>query len=55
MFYAELRTGRYRAAAALPVQGIHFAHTDLSAYSVFEEGLYHGTRAGRAAAGRSSA
>lgn len=32
---------------------IHFAHSDLSAYSVFEEALYHGTRAGAAAAARS--
>jgi hypothetical protein len=29
---------------------VHFAHADLSAYSVFEEALFHGTRAGRAAA-----
>ncbi len=29
---------------------IHFAHSDLSAYSVFEEALYQGTRAGAAAA-----
>jgi hypothetical protein len=29
---------------------VHFAHTDLSAYSVFEEALFHGTRAGHAAA-----
>jgi hypothetical protein len=28
---------------------VHFAHSDLSAYSVFEEALYHGTRAGAAA------
>ena len=34
---------------------IHFAHSDLSAYSVFEEAFYQGTRAGRAAAGRSIA
>ena len=27
---------------------VHFAHSDLSAYSVFEEALYHGVRAGRA-------
>ncbi len=31
---------------------IHFAHSDLSAYSVFEEALYQGTRAGAAAAKR---
>ena len=29
---------------------LHFAHADLSGYSVFEEALYHGTRAGAAAA-----
>jgi hypothetical protein len=29
---------------------VQFAHADLSAYSVFEEALYQGTRAGRAAA-----
>jgi len=34
---------------------IHFAHSDLSAYSVFEEAFYQGTRAGRAAAARSIA
>ena len=32
-----------------PNQRVHFAHSDLSAYSVFEEALYHGVRAGRAA------
>ena len=31
---------------------IHFAHSDLSGYSVFEEALYQGTRAGAAAARR---
>ena len=39
-------------ALAAPQARVHFAHTDLSAYSVFEEAMYHGTRAGRAAAGR---
>ena len=29
---------------------IHFAHSDLSGYSVFEEAMYQGTRAGTAAA-----
>ena len=29
---------------------IHFAHSDLSGYSVFEEAMYQGTRAGAAAA-----
>jgi monoamine oxidase len=32
-------------ALAQPQGRIHFAHADLSAYSVFEEALYHGTRA----------
>ena len=46
-----------RSAAALrelaaPQRRIHFAHADLSAYSVFEEAFFHGMRAGRAAAGR---
>jgi hypothetical protein len=26
---------------------VHFAHSDLSGYSIFEEALYHGHRAGR--------
>ena len=34
------RTGRSRSGA------LHFAHADLSAYSVFEEAFFHGTRAG---------
>jgi hypothetical protein len=38
------------AALAAPHRRIHFAHADLSAYSVFEEAFFHGTRAGRAAA-----
>ena len=53
---------RYGHAMSVPVPGVRgsaalaelaraqrrvqFAHTDLAAYSVFEEGLYHGTRAG---------
>ena len=37
-------------ALAAPQRRVHFAHADLSAYSVFEEAFYHGTRAGRAAA-----
>jgi monoamine oxidase len=57
---------RYGHAMSIPVPGlrgsaalqalaraqrrIQFAHSDLSAYSVFEEALYHGTRAGVAAA-----
>lgn len=35
------------AALARPQPRVHFAHADLSAYSVFEEALYHGTRAAR--------
>jgi hypothetical protein len=26
---------------------VHFAHSDLSGYSVFEEAFFHGTRVGR--------
>ncbi|MDQ2929105.1 MAG: hypothetical protein M3R22_13265, partial [Pseudomonadota bacterium] len=39
--------------AAASTSRVHIAHADLSAYSVFEEALFHGTRAGRAAAERS--
>ena len=42
-------------ALAAPQRRIHFAHSDLSGYSVFEEALYHGTRAGREAAARAGA
>lgn len=35
------------AALARPQGRIHFAHADLSAYSVFEEALHHGRRAAR--------
>lgn len=31
-------------ALALPQRRVHFAHADLSSYSVFEEALYHGAR-----------
>jgi hypothetical protein len=34
---------------ATPNGRVHFAHSDLSGYSVFEEALYQGTRAGAAA------
>ena len=34
---------------ASPEGRVHFAHSDLSGYSVFEEALYQGTRAGTAA------
>jgi predicted NAD/FAD-dependent oxidoreductase len=37
-------------ALAAPQRHVHFAHADLSAYSVFEEAFFHGTRAGGAAA-----
>jgi protoporphyrinogen oxidase len=37
--------GGARAAAARPVQGIHFAHTDLSGVALFEEAFHHGIRA----------
>jgi hypothetical protein len=40
--------------AAASTARLHFAHADLSAYSVFEEALYHGTRAGRSAARRTA-
>ena len=59
---------RYGHAMSVPVPGlrssaalralaglqrrVHYAHSDLSAYSVFEEALFHGTRAGRAVAAR---
>ena len=45
-----LRGGAALRELARPQRRVQFAHTDLSAYSVFEEGLYHGTRAGAAAA-----
>jgi predicted NAD/FAD-dependent oxidoreductase len=57
---------RYGHAMAIPAPGVHlsgalqalrrtrsrvhFAHSDLSGYSVFEEAFFHGERAGRAAA-----
>ena len=45
-----LRSHPALQALAGPQRRIHYGHADLSAYSVFEEALYHGTRAGRAAA-----
>jgi hypothetical protein len=36
------------AALAEPRGRVHFAHTDLSGYSVFEEAMYHGVRAAAA-------
>ncbi|HEY9029420.1 MAG TPA: FAD-dependent oxidoreductase, partial [Burkholderiaceae bacterium] len=40
-----LRSSAALQALAQPQRRVHFAHADLSAYSVFEEALYHGTRA----------
>jgi hypothetical protein len=37
--------GRARAEAVKPFRGIHFAHSDLSGLSLFEEAFYHGIRA----------
>jgi len=37
--------GGARAAAARPAQGVHFAHTELSGVSLFEEAFHHGNRA----------
>ena len=45
-----VRSSTALAALAAPQRRVHFAHADLSAYSVFEEALFHGTRAGRAVA-----
>jgi predicted NAD/FAD-dependent oxidoreductase len=40
-----LRGSAALRALALPQRRVHFAHADLSAYSVFEEAMYHGARA----------
>ena len=45
-----VRSSAALQALAAPQRRVHFAHADLSAYSVFEEALFHGMRAGRAAA-----
>jgi monoamine oxidase len=45
-----VRSSAALAALAVPQRRVQFAHADLSAYSVFEEALFHGTRAGRVAA-----
>jgi len=45
-----LRSSTALRALAAPQRRIQFAHSDLSAYSVFEEAFAHGTRAGRVAA-----
>jgi hypothetical protein len=44
-----LRSGEALRSLAEPQRRVHFAHSDLSSYSVFEEALYHGVRAGNAA------
>jgi len=43
------RSSSALSALAEPQRRVHFAHTDLSAYSVFEEAMYHGVRAARQA------
>jgi len=45
-----LRSHAALRALAAPQRRVQFAHSDLSSYSVFEEALYQGHRAGRAAA-----
>ena len=45
-----LRSSAALVALAAPQRRIQFAHSDLSAYSVFEEAFAHGTRGGRVAA-----
>ena len=42
-----LRSSAALAALAAPQRRVHFAHTDLSGYSVFEEAMYQGARAAR--------
>lgn len=37
--------GGARQAASQPYRGVHFAHSDLSGVSLFEEAFYHGLRA----------
>ena len=46
-----VRSSAALAALAEPQRRVQFAHADLSAYSIFEEALYQGMRAGSAAAG----
>jgi hypothetical protein len=50
-----LRGSSALRALAGPQRRVHFAHADLSGYSVFEEALYQGTRAGVAVRGGPSA
>lgn len=47
-----VRSSAALATLAAPQRRGQFAHADLSGYSVFEEALFHGTRAGAAAAAR---
>ncbi len=46
-----LRSSAALRALAAPQRRVHFAHTDVSGYSVFEEALYQGTRAAAHALG----
>ncbi len=45
-----VRSSAALAALARPAGRVHFAHADLSGYSIFEEACFHGHRAGRQAA-----
>jgi len=47
-----LRSSAALRALAEPQPRVHFAHTDLSAYSVFEEAMYQGVRAATAVSAR---
>jgi monoamine oxidase len=47
--YPGVRSSAALQALAAPQRRVHFAHADLSAYSVFEEAFFHGMRAGREA------
>jgi len=47
-----LRSSAALRALAEPQPRVHFAHTDLSAYSVFEEAMYQGVRAAAAVSAR---
>jgi hypothetical protein len=40
-----VRSSAALRALAVPQRRVHFAHTDLSGYSVFEEAMYQGARA----------
>jgi len=42
-----LAFGAARRTAARPVDGVHFAHTDLSGAALLEEAVFHGERAAR--------